>query len=92
MAEKKPRLKKSSFKISKGTIITVVFLLAVFAIINFIALPMLFKTEAPQNRAQLPVIKRGDIEFVDAEAAKRTLVVPPLIAPDNAIGKTNPFE
>jgi hypothetical protein len=92
MAEKKPPLKKKSFKISRGTIITVIVLLAIFAIINFIAFPMLFKIETPQNQAQLPIIKRGDVQFVDAETAKRALVVPPLIAPDNAIGKTNPFE
>ncbi|MGB9695309.1 MAG: hypothetical protein ACPLZB_04925 [Caldisericaceae bacterium] len=92
MKEKQPSLKKRNFKISTGTIITIVVLIAIFAIINFVVFPMVFKTESPQNVVQLPIIKRGDVEFVDQEVAKRTLVVPPLVAPENAIGKANPFE
>jgi flagellar basal body-associated protein FliL len=92
MVEKQPVSKRKSFKISKGTIIIISILIAIFAIVNFLVFPILFKTQVSPEQVQLPIINRGDAAFVNSELSKRALVVPTLVAPNNAIGKQNPFE
>ncbi len=84
--------KKSNFKISKGTIYTILILVAIFALLNFVVFPIMFRTATIHNEAQLPIIKRGNIPFVDSEVERRYLEVPPLVAPADKLGKQNPFE
>lgn len=81
---------KKPFRISRGTIITIIVIIAVFIGWNLM-LPRLFKVEEIVN-VTLPSVKRGNIEFVDNQVQNRTLTVPPLTAPQTDIGKQNPFE
>jgi len=89
MADTKKKTKKH-FKISRGTIITIIIIILIFVGWNLM-LPRLFKVEEIVN-VTLPPIKRGNIEFVDNQVQNRTLTVPPLTAPQTDIGKQNPFE
>ena len=89
MADTKKKTKKP-FKISRGTIITIIIIILIFVGWNLM-LPRLFKVEEIVN-VTLPSVKRGNIEFVDNQVQNRTLTVPPLTAPPNDIGKQNPFE
>lgn len=89
MADTKKKTKKP-FKISKGTIITIIIIILIFVGWNLM-LPRLFKVEEIVN-VTLPSVKRGNIEFVDNQVQNRTLTVPPLTAPQTDIGKQNPFE
>jgi len=81
---------KKPFRISRGTIITIIVIIAVFIGWNLM-LPRLFKVEEIVN-VTLPSVKRGNVEFVDNQVQNRTLTVPPLTAPQTDIGKQNPFE
>lgn len=89
MADTKKKTKKP-FKISRGTIITIIIIILIFVGWNLM-LPRLFKVEEIVN-VTLPSVKRGNIEFVDNQVQNRTLTVPPLTAPQTDIGKQNPFE
>jgi hypothetical protein len=93
MADAKKDTKKKTkkpFRISRGTIITIIVIIAVFIGWNLM-LPRLFKVEEIVN-VTLPSVKRGNIEFVDNQVQNRALTVPPLTAPQTDIGKPNPFE
>jgi len=90
MNEKKVIRKR--VQISKGTMITIIIIIGAFLIWNFVILPRLFAPEVVHQPPQIPTVKRGNISFINGEMEKRKSDVPPLIAPENAIGKTNPFE
>ncbi len=85
---------KRSFKrnISNGTIITILIIFALFAIWNFYLLPKIFEPKKIHMPAEIPVVKRGNIAFINTEIEKRQMTVPALIAPKDALGKPNPFE
>jgi len=90
MAKAKEKTTRKPFKISKETIVIIVIILVVFVAWNLI-LPHLFKVQEVKD-VTLPQVKRGNIEFIDSQIQNRTLQVPPLIPPENTLGKQNPFE
>ncbi|MCD6107297.1 MAG: hypothetical protein J7J57_03730 [Caldisericaceae bacterium] len=88
--KKKKRRRKSV--ISKGTWFTVFILVAVFFVFNFYLMPKLFAPKEALPAIEIPKITRGDIELVDKQLQDRAIVIPPLTAPEEEIGKQNPFE
>ncbi len=78
--------------VSRGTWFTVFILIAVFLVLNFYLMPKLFAPKEALPVAEIPKITRGDIELVDKQLQDRAIVIPPLDAPEEEIGKQNPFE
>ena len=90
---KKKLKKRKKFKISRVTIYTISIIIALFIVWQLVLVPMLVGPITAPTVAQIPVVKRGDIKFVDDQLSKRVLNnVPSLIPPKNDIGKKNPFE
>lgn len=89
---KDKKIRKRKLTISPATIIIILILLIGFAVLNFYVFPKIYESQKGPVIVDIPRIKTGNSAFVDEELEKRKLLVPPLIAPDNAIGKNNPFE
>jgi hypothetical protein len=90
--KEKEQKKKAKLNISKGTIIAILIIIALFAVWNFILMPKIFETKKVHMPAEIPTVKRGNITFINEEIQKRQMTVPTLIAPENTLGKPNPFE
>lgn len=90
VTKKKRRRRKSA--VSKGTWFTIFILVAVFLAWNFYLMPKLFAPKEALPVVEIPKITRGDIELVDKQLQDRAIVIPPLEAPEEKIGKQNPFE
>jgi hypothetical protein len=90
--DEKEQKKKTKLNISRGTIIAILIIIAVFAVWNFVLMPRIFVTKKVHMPAEIPTVKRGNIVFIDNEVKVRQMTVPTLIAPKDAIGKPNPFE
>lgn len=90
---KEQKIKRNyKFKISTGTIVAIIIILAIFAVWNFFVLPRILEAGKVHQPAEIPTVKRGDISFINNEIKIREMTVPTLIAPQNALGKANPFE
>ncbi|MEA3314152.1 MAG: hypothetical protein U9Q18_07240 [Caldisericota bacterium] len=88
--KKKKRRRKSV--VSKGTWFTIFILVAMFLVLNFYLMPKLFAPKEALPAVEIPKITRGNIELVDKQLQDRAIVIPPLEAPEEEIGKQNPFE
>jgi hypothetical protein len=89
---KKKRRRRRKSIVSKGTWVAIFILIAVFLAWNFYFMPKLFAPKEFLPAAEIPKITRGDVEFVDKQLQDRAIVIPPLEAPEEEIGKQNPFE
>ncbi len=92
-SKKKKKVKRKKIKISKATVYTVLIIVAIFLIWQFLAVPMMIGNISSPPVGQIPPIKRGDVKFVDSQISKRVLKdVPSLVPPKTELGKKNPFE
>ncbi len=90
---KKKKLRKKKAIISKSTMYTIAIIIAIFVVWQVILLPRMIGSIRIPPVGHIPVVKRGDIKFVDGQLSKRVLTnVPSLTPPVNDIGKKNPFE
>ncbi len=90
---KKKIKRRKKFKISKVTIYTISIIIVLFIVWQLVIVPMLVGPITVPPIAQIPGVKRGDIDFVNDQLSKRVLKnVPSLVPPKSDIGKKDPFE
>ncbi len=89
----KKKTKRRKIRISSSTLYTIIIIIALFAIWQWVLVPMLIGNIEVPPVGQIPPVKRGDIKFVDQQISKRVLKnVPSLVPPKEDIGKENPFD
>ena len=89
----KKKTKRRKIRISSSTLYTIIIIIVLFAIWQWVLVPMLIGNIEVPPVGQIPPVKRGDIKFVDQQISKRVLKnVPSLVPPKEDIGKKNPFD
>ena len=78
--------------ISSSTWYTIIVLVTLFLVWNYYLMPKMFTIEKAQPIAEIPKIRRGDVDFVNKQIKNRAIKIPPTKAPSSDIGKQNPFE
>ena len=80
-------------RISRGTIITICILVAVFAILNYEVFPRLFVI-TPVKNVTIPAIRQGNLEYIQKQIENRSMIKIPSMTtlPPIQVGKQNPFE
>ncbi len=90
---KKKVIKKRKIRISKFTLYAIAVLVALFIVWQFVIVPMIVGNINTPPVGQIPVLKRGDVKFVDQQLSKRVLKnIPSLVPPKEDLGKENPFQ